>query len=113
MNKQQEKIIENSLLRFVRNSNRFGSHINSVRINPTNGYLHEKKKFDICFNLIQSGKRFLTETIFETGGIADILNLTDKEIIEILSTEKEKDCIEKAKKYPSVFSIRMVKAEEK
>ena len=112
MNKQQERIIENSLLQFVRNSNRFGSHINSIRINPANGYAHELKKFEVCYNLLKDGKRFLTEAIFNTGGIADVLNLSDKEIIEILNTEKEENCLEKTKKYPKVFHVNMVKVDK-
>ena len=60
--------------------------------------------------LLEEGKEFVTEAIFNNGSRADILVLDDHKVIEILRSEKEADCERKCEKYPSLFELEMVKA---
>jgi len=111
MNKQDLMRTRNDAMREVRHSNKIGSHRNCIRISVANSLEHEITKLKICYNLIKEGKEFITEAIFDNGSRADILVLDDYKIIEILHTEKEKDCLEKAKKYPASFELEMVRAD--
>jgi len=110
MNKQELMRRRNDAMREVRHSNKIGSHRNCIRISGANSLEHEITKFKICYNLIKDGKEFITEAIFDNGSRADILVLDDHKIIEILHSEKEKDCLEKAKMYPALFELEMVRA---
>ena len=58
--------------------------------------------------MIKSGKEVFTEAIFDNGSRADIVVLDDHRVIEILHSEKEADCLEKAKNYPALFVLEMV-----
>ena len=99
----------NDAMRKIRMSNKVGSHRNCIRINVNNSFEHEITKLRICYDLIKSGKEVFTEAIFDNGSRADILVLDDHKVIEVLCSEKEKDCLEKANKYPDLFSLEMVK----
>jgi len=102
----------NDAMRKIRMSNKVGSHRNCIRINVNNSFEHEITKLRICYDLIKSGKEVFTEAIFDNGSRADILVLDDHKVIEILNSEKEKDCLEKANKYPGLFSLEMVKVSD-
>ena len=109
MNNQDLMRKRNDAVREIRISNKVGSHRNCIRINVNNSFEHELAKLQICYNLIKSGKEVFTEAIFVNGSRADIVVLDDFKIIEILCSESEDGCLEKAKKYPSLFVLEMVK----
>lgn len=111
MNKKDLMRIRNNATRTIRFTNKTGSHKNCIRINTSNSLEHELTKLKICYELIKQGKEVMTEAIFENGSRADILVLDEHKIIEILGSENEKDCLEKAKKYPVFFELEMVKAD--
>lgn len=74
-------------------------HRNCIRIHPQNSKRHEMKKVEICWELLQEGKEFVTEAEFEDKDIrADIYVLDDAEIIEVESSDYELD--ERKSKYP-------------
>ncbi len=52
---------------------------------------------------------FITEAIFVNNSRADVVDLTDGVIYEILCSEKEEDCDEKIRKYPEEFMVVKVK----
>jgi len=99
----------NDAMREIRYSNKVGNHRNCIRINVANSIEHEIAKLRICYELIKSGKEVFTEAIFVNGSRADILVLDDHKVIEILHSEKEKDCLKKCEKYPALFEFEMVK----
>lgn len=109
MNKQDLMRKRNDAMREIRMSNKVGSHRNCIRINVANSLEHELAKLRICYDLIKSGKEVFTEAIFNNGYRADIIVLDDYKIIEVLYSESEESCLEKAKKYPDLFSLEMVK----
>ena len=112
MNKKELLIKRNNAMREIRHSNKIGSHRNCIRINVNNSIEHEITKLRICYDLIKSGKEIITEAIFVNGSRADIVVLDDYKIIEVLYSESEEACLEKAKKYPGLFEVEMVKAKE-
>lgn len=111
MNKRELMRKRNDAMREIRHSNKIGTHRNCIRISGANSLEHEIAKLRICYNLIKEGKEFITEAIFNNGSRADILVLDDHKIIEILHSEKEVDCIQKARKYPALFTLEMVRAD--
>ena len=108
MNKQDLMKKRNDATREIRISNKIGSHRNCIRINTANSLEHELAKLRVCYELIKSGKEVFTEAIFVNGARADILVLDDHRVIEILSSEKESDCISKCGSYPDLFDLEMV-----
>ena len=112
MNKQELLRKRNDATREIRHSNKVSSHRNCIRINTSNSLEHEIAKLRICYDLIKSGKEVFTEAIFVNGSRADILVLDDFKIIEVLYSEDEDGCLEKAKKYPSLFELEMVKVND-
>ena len=99
----------NDASREIRHSNKIGSHRNCIRINVNNSIEHELAKLRVCYELIKSGKEVFTEAIFVNGSRADILVLDDHKVIEVLYSESEESCLEKAGKYPVLFDLEMVK----
>ena len=112
MNKQYLLTKRNDAMREIRHSNRIGSQRNCIRINVNNSIEHEFAKLKICYELIKSGKEVVTEAIFNNGSRADIVVLDDYKIIEVLYSESEVGCLEKARKYPDLFELEMVKVKE-
>ena len=110
MNKQDLMRKRNDAMRTIRHSNKVGSHRNCIRINVGNSFEHELAKLRICYDLIKSGKEVFTEAIFVNGSRADIVVLDDFKIIEVLCSEGEDSCLEKAERYPILFELEMVKA---
>ena len=96
----KEMQAKRELLNKIRYTNRSGSHINCIRLSHANTWQHELKKVEVCWELLKQKKEFITEAIFENGSRADILNLTDGIVIEILHTETVEKFKEKIKKYP-------------
>ena len=112
MNDRDLMIKRNDAMREIRHSNKIGSHRNCIRINTANSLEHELVKLRICYKLIKEGKEIITEAIFNNGYRADIVVLDNHTVIEILCSESESDCMEKFKKYPSLFKLEMVKINE-
>ena len=110
MNKQDLMRKRNDAMRTIRFTNKTGSHRNCIRINVANSLEHEIAKLKICYKLIKNGKEVFTEAIFDNGSRADIVVLDDYKIIEVLCSESEDACLEKAKRYPALFELEMVKA---
>jgi len=109
MNKQYLLRKRNDAMREIRHSNKVGSHRNCIRINVNNSFEHEVAKLRICYELIKEGKEIITEAIFNNGTRADIVVLDDYKIIEVLYSESEEACLEKAKSYPILFELEMRK----
>jgi len=93
-------------LNYIRFSNR---KLNCLRWHNNESYSHILKKLDICISLKNSNHDFITEGIFINNSRADIIDLTDGIIYEILVSEEEKDFYEKIKKYPNNFKVIKVK----
>ena len=109
MNKQDLMRKRNDAMREIRHSNKVGSHRNCIRINVNNSIEHEMTKLKICYELIKSGKEVFTEAVFDNGSRADIVVLDDFKIIEVLCSEDEDSCLEKAKRYPVLFDLEMIR----
>lgn len=72
---------------------------NAIFIHTSNGYPHESKKFDICYEIQSAGMKFITEAqSCKDGRIVDIICLdtgTEIEVVDSSLTEKTKKAIEK------------------
>jgi len=63
---------------------------NVVNIHPQNSKKHEQKKFELCWELEQENKEYVTEARFKDRDLrADIYVLDDDEILEIESSKYE------------------------
>ena len=104
---QQRKINESlSELRF---SNKSGSHLNCIRLNPSSKGPHNDKMIELCKGYLALGIPFITEAVFENGKRCDILLPATFEIIEVLNTETDEEFKEKIKSYPDLFGITKVR----
>ena len=105
----EQRIMEfrNQARRLVEVANRGRS--NSINIGANESLTHARKKFEICWDLVQQNKEFYTECKFTSGGRADIFILDDSKVIEIACSETEESLMEKAKKYPFGIDIEVVK----
>ena len=74
--------------------------INKLKINVTNGFIHELVKFIVFFKLRKYEHDIVTEAIFSNGKRADILDLTSNVIYEVLNTERTENIDLKQAKYP-------------
>jgi len=109
--KQVERLKEkyssiNSRLQYIRHSNR---KLNCLRWHNNETRAHIIKKLDLCRWLKEIGHEFICEAIFLNGARADVIDLSDGIIYEVLVSEKEDSFKEKIKKYPSEFKIVKVK----
>ncbi len=95
---------ERHCLNLVRISNRVGSHVGCVRIGSESRE-HFIKKAEVCFDLKKRGHLFVSEGIFKDGQRADIIDLTEGYIYEILKSET--DIMLKKKSYP--LKIKAIK----
>lgn len=74
-------------------------HRNCIRLHPQNSKRHEMKKVELCWELLQDGKEFVTEAKFKDKDIrADIYILDTGELWEIESSDYELE--ERKSKYP-------------
>lgn len=88
MNKRELREFRNECRRRLREKDR--NKTNQLNIHPQNSYEHEKKKFEICWELEQEGKKYITEARFKDRDIrADIFVLDDDEIHEVETTQYE------------------------
>lgn len=96
----------NERLQKIRVSNR---KLNCLRWYNGESREHILKKLEICIVLKNKGHKFLTEAIFENGSRADIVDLTDGVVYEVLCSESEEDCDIKIEKYPEEFEVIKIK----
>jgi len=96
----------NENLQFIRFSNR---KLNCLRWHNNESKEHILKKLEICIELKRLKHDFITEAIFNNGFRADVIDLSDSIIYEILCSEEEKDFYEKIKKYPKCFRVIKIK----
>jgi hypothetical protein len=96
----------NDAMRLIRASNR---DRNVVRFSSNETYNHFRVKVEVCYQLVQDGKDYITEAIFEGGGRADVINLDDHVIIECLETETELQACSKCTSYPGMFAIEFAR----
>jgi len=94
----------------IRFSNRSGSHVNCIRIFPNNTLEHEHTKFMVCWTLRKWGHDFITEPIFNNNKRADVIDLSEGIVYEIIKSETEAKLADKTETYPDVFEIRKVDA---
>lgn len=87
-----------------------GYKINYLCTSNHNSDEHELAKYLKFRELRKLEHTVITEAKFTGGGIADLIDLTTFTIIEILSSETEKECSEKVKKYPEFLNVEFIKA---
>ena len=79
-------------------------HRNCIRLHPQNTKEHEMKKVELCWELLQQGKEFITEARFKKGDMrADIYVLDNGDIYEIESSPQNLE--ERKKHYPEGTEI--------
>lgn len=110
---RKEKITsykQKDFLSEIRFSNRCGSHLNCFRYFKNNSKKHEITKFLVFLTLRDWNHDVFTEAIFLNGCRADIIDVSEGIIYEIINTEKEKSLKEKIKNYPNIFEVRRIDA---
>jgi len=90
----------------------FNIKTNVIKVSVQNTVEHEMAKFLKAFELIKDGKTIITEAIFKNGGRADILNLSDMQVFEILHSETREEALRKEEYYPSALDIFYITSEE-
>jgi len=73
---------------------------------------HELRKFQICWELKKRAVDFVSEAIFENGARADVVDLTNGIIYEVLHTETLEEAKHKESYYPELFEIRYIKTSD-
>src|SRR3989344_7547422 len=96
----------NERLQNIRVGNR---KLNCLRWHNNESRQHIIKKLDICIELKNSNHTFITEAIFINNSRADVIDLTEGIIYEILCSETEEKFEEKIKNYPINFRVIKVK----
>lgn len=72
---------------------------NYIDVHPQNSKAHERKKFELCWDLEQDGKKYVCEARFKDRDLrADIFVLDDDEILEIESSQYELE--DRKSRYP-------------
>jgi len=89
-------------LQHIRVSNR---KLNCLRWHNNESREHIIKKLDICRWLKEINHVFITEAIFLNEARADVVDLSEGVVYEILVSESEESCDEKVKKYPEEFEV--------
>ncbi len=102
--------LRNQALQTVRPSNRSGSYVNHFRGSPSNGIggesdAHLDLKYEVWKQLRKMKHDVITEAIFINGGRADILDITDMKVYEILHSESVQKLEQKKDYYPNCFEI--------
>lgn len=111
MNKLREKCFGVSdKLQHIRFSNR---KLNCLRWHNNESREHILKKLDICIELKNINHAFITEAIFLNGSRADIVDLTDGVIYEVMNSETDDKFDEKVNNYPEEFRVVKVNLKQK
>lgn len=109
MNKRDEE------MQAYRNKQLFklGSARGVIKINTGNSFKHELTKFLVCWELAKEGHDFLTEAEGKEFR-ADIADLTEGVVYEVLCSEQPENLVEKAKVYPlPIYPVEASKWSEK
>jgi len=95
----------------IRFSNKSGSHVGCFRGAPgAETDKHLDMKYQVWKQLKKWGHEVITEAIFNNGKRADVIDLTNCIVYEILWSETEEKLAEKTLAYPAIFEIRKVDA---
>jgi hypothetical protein len=105
-----QKIV-NDNMRTLALSPKSGSHVNCFKYHPQNTEEHERLKFEIFKELRDQNIPVMVEAIFVNGCRADIFDLLNGEIIEVLHTESPQEAKEKVLSYPSILTYRFARTE--
>jgi len=92
--------------------NAYNVKTNVIKISVGNTLQHEMAKCKKAYELISDGKTIVTEAIFKNGGRADIFNLTDLQVFEILHSETMAEALRKESYYPEELEIFYFTTEE-
>ncbi|MBU2633626.1 MAG: hypothetical protein KJ674_00105, partial [Nanoarchaeota archaeon] len=104
--RQQEKFFKvRNNLNLIRFSNRSGNHINCFRFSLSEGKEHIYKKLEVCIDLMKENHKFITEAIFVDGGRADVFDITEGVVYEVVNSESDREFIEKVKRYPDDVEV--------
>lgn len=90
----------------IRISNR---KLNQIRTGANESKKHKELKHKVCEYLHNKNHNFVTEAIFVKGGRADVFDLTDATVYEIMVSEKDASVEAKSLYYPNHVNIIMVK----
>jgi hypothetical protein len=89
----------------------YNQKANVVKLSKGNTFEHEFAKFLLCWELLQTGKIFVTEAKMINNLRADIYVVGDNEVYEVVCTETNKSIEKKKRDYPvpvRVFNAREV-----
>jgi hypothetical protein len=110
MNKQERQRRINDNLRLLDFRSKSGSHVNCIRISTANTLEHEIEKLIRAYHLMEHGSDIITEAVFENGGgRADLIDLLEGIVYEIVNSETEESITKKIIKYP--LPVEVVKVE--
>lgn len=98
-------------LRYLKFSNKSGSHVNCLRLHNNCSEIHNRKIIELALEFSKNNIPFITEAEFAApyAGRADIINLATHDIYEIMSSETDEILEAKIKKYPEIFKIVKVR----
>ena len=82
--------------------------INWFKVRANESIEHAILKLRKAHELVKLGHDVVIEAKFRSGGRADILDITDQKIYEILHSEKLADAKEKVKKYPTYLDVEFI-----
>ena len=112
MNEQQKQRIRNDNLRYLDIFKLIGGESKKgiIRINVNNSIEHERKKFELAYDLKSQGHHFITEAPFKLprSGRCDLIDLDDGTVYEIVKTESTESILQKQRKYPSGLKIVVI-----
>ena len=88
-------------------------HINCIRLSLASGQEHRQMLLRLCYEAMVNGHNFLTEARLESDNpkeqlVADFVDLSDGDVVEIVATESDKS-IERKKIIYEQFGLGFVK----
>jgi hypothetical protein len=100
-------------LNLLRSSNRIGSHDGCFRASPGGeSDAHIRRKFEVWLALRSRGRSVMTEAIFTNGARADVVDLDQRIVWEVLHSETQEECAAKIKAYPPQFQVRTTRTRD-
>ena len=108
MNDRDLMVKRNDVARYFRHSSKI--HRNCIRVNVGNTLAHERRKFEMCWQLLKEGKEILTEAEFENPFKlrADVVDLDAGVVYEIVCSENEGSVLRKKATYPLPIVVVVV-----
>lgn len=100
MNEKDRQAKRNRIRRLLRHQS--GIHVNCIRINTGNTRAHELAKFELAWKLHEDRHSFICEAEFESPfkKRADVVDLDDGVVYEIVVSESEESIVKKQGTYP-------------